>query len=62
MSTKICQRCEMSYEYLKRVQYKGKSPKLCPTCKIFVGGSTSSNMGARPKGHKTRQQHKRVRL
>lgn len=60
-ATKICVACGTSYPYYKRLEYPGKSPRRCPECQQRAQAMVSSgNLGARPMGHRTRQQHKRV--
>jgi|GEM_PF-4399852 len=58
---RTCVACGKDYAYIKRKQYSGKSPKRCPECQVRLSNSGMTNMDARPMGHKTRQQHKRVK-
>lgn len=63
---KHCRPCDNKYEYYRSGDYPGKSASLCPGCQRAYkerGSNMSfdSNANLRSGGHKTRQQHKKVR-
>ena len=55
---KVCERCDGVFRHRPA---QGVSPKRCYQCaNEIVEMVRSGNMGWRPKGHSTRQQHKHV--
>jgi hypothetical protein len=62
---KVCVKCGQEYKYFKKTPYRFKNARRYPKCQQaheqiprVVGNRASGNVGHRPMGHKTRQQHK----